>query len=1022
MYRAACPWVRPRVPVVLLVVSILVLSTSFLFGQIRGTLSNFDARNDTGRPATNLELDLRLIQPSDVIGYYQGPNAWGIPPIVRDIGGTEVTWADLRNPLLPGAMRHFGLAFTPDTPPPCGVTAHWTRHVKVVEIPVPWQTWRLDPGGNVVFDVIRNNPEFPEPVVIRREFLTLPTRVPLAQLNWDQPTPLPWQPVPGDPVSLPPGAIAELPIPLVPGTEAVLVRYEVALARNPANVLTRFVNEAELSTMMPPFAIVGSLSNFDVVNDTGKPVHDLELDIRNIAPNDILEWYAGSNAWGIPPVILPLDPMPGTEVTWVDEWNPLPYGQLRHFGLRLDPNTPEPLVRAHWTRVVKTAQIPVPWQWWEAAPNNVVRDVIQLSDMFPSPVVIERQWALLSAPVPLADLVWDNPSISWWPDPAGPIDLSPGVQSFFDIFLDVPAPAVAVRYTVTMPGGTGVPVTRFVNEAVLAFHPEMQPQIIGSLSNFDAINLTGVPVTNLELDFRGIQPTQIQGWYQGPMAWGLHPVFQAPLISALPQTEVTWADFRVPLLPGETRHFGIDLAAGAPISCGVQAYWTRHEKIAEIPVPWQSWEAQPGRILDVIRVPNELSQPVLIQRQVALSMTRLPLDELNWRDPDPVIPWQTYDPSPIAIPPGSSVLLEIPLMVEARAAYVRYTVALASNPGQVVTRFVNEAQIETLGPVPTIVGSLSNFDATNFTGKPVHDLELDIRQIAPAHILGWYNGPRAWGLPPVIAPLAAGGTEVTWVDDRAPMLPGETRHFGLSLAPGAPEPLVRAHWTREVKVSQIPVPWQFWLVPPGNFVRDVVQLSDTFDGPVTIRRDFALAMDPVPLDQLNWDLAAAWQPGDPSPVTLSPGSQADLDIPVDWSRWGAVLVRYEVTNSSGGVPVRFVNEAILGPGVVSGLHFESDKVELVWNPAPVRSAVYDIVRGSIAAMRASGGVQDGTCLPLGNDLTLPRYIDLSLPGSSGFYYLVRSELPGAVHGTYDSTTDPSRREGRDLEIGAGDCP
>ena len=257
------------------------------------------------------------------------------------------------------------------------------------------------------------------------------------------------------------------------------------------------------------------------------------------------------------------------------------------------------------------------------------------------------------------------------------------------------------------------------------------------------------------------------------------------------------------------------------------------------------------------------------------------------------------------------------------------------------------------------------------------------------------------------------------MDDRAPMLPGETRHFGISLAPGAPEPLVRAHWTREVKVSQIPVPWQFWLVPPGNFVRDVVQLSDTFDGPVTIRRDFALTMDPVPLDQLNWDLAAAWQPGDPSPVTLSPGSQADLDISVDWSRWGAVLVRYEVTNGSGDLPVRFVNEAILGPGVVSGLHFEANKVDIVWNPAPLQSAVYDIVRGSIGAMRSSGGVQDGTCMPLGNNLTLPRYTDLSLPGSDGFYYLVRSELPGAVHGTYDSTTDPRNARGGISRSGRG---
>ncbi len=1022
MYRAGFARARPKLQVFLVVASVLILSTSVILGQIRGTLSNFDARNDTNRVMTNLELDMRLIQPTDVLNYYQGPNSWGVPPIVRDVGGMEVTWADFRNPLLPGMMRHFGLALTPDAPPPCGVTAHWTQHLKVVEIPVPWQTWRSGPLNQVI-DVIRNNPQFDEPVTIRRQFLTLETPVPLDQLNWDLPTPLPWQAVPGDPVVVMPGAVVELPIPVLPSTAAVLVRYEVARASNPENVITRFVNEAELATFVFPPVIVGSLSNFDVVNDTGKPVHDLELDIRNITPNDIQGWYTGSNAWGVPPVIRQLDALPTTEVTWVDEWNPLAYGQMRHFGLRLNPNTPEPLVRAFWTRVVKTHQIPVPWQWWETQPN-VVRDVIQLSDMFPTPVVIERQWAILPTPVPLANLVWDNPSIPWQPDPAGPIEIQPGVQSFFDIWLDVSvAQAVAMRYTVTPQGGSNTPVTRFVNEAVLGPHTGFQPQILGSLSNFDAINLTGVPVTNLELDLRGIQPHHIMGWYQGPMAWGLNPITQAPIFSPLPQTEVTWADFRNPLLPGQTRHFGIELNPGAPITCGVQAYWTRHEKIADIPVPWQTWEPRPGQIVDVIRLPADFPQPVLIQRQFALSMTRLPLNELNWRDPDPFLSWQPYDPSPIPLSPGGTALLPIPFMIEARAAYVRYTVALSSSPGQVVTRFVNEAQIETLGPVPTIVGSLSNFDATNLTGKPVHDLELDIQHIAPAQILGWYTGARAWGIPPVIASLGVGGTEVTWVDDRLPMQPGETRHFGISLAPNAPEPLVRASWTREVKVSQIPVPWQFWLVPPGNFIRDVVQLSDTFDRAVTIRRDFALTVDPVPLDLLNWDLPAPWQPGDPSPITLSPGFQADLDIPVDWRRWGGVLVRYEVTLPDGMTPVRFVNEAILGPGIVSGLHFDTNKVDILWNAAPLQSALYDIVSGKISAMRLNGGVQDGTCMPLGNNLTVPRYTDLALPPrGDGFYYLVRSVLPVEVHGTYDSVTDPLQRENRDLEIGPGDCP
>ena len=35
--------------------------------------------------------------------------------------------------------------------------------------------------------------------------------------------------------------------------------------------------------------------------------------------------------------------------------------------------------------------------------------------------------------------------------------------------------------------------------------------------------------------------------------------------------------------------------------------------------------------------------------------------------------------------------------------------------------------------------------------------------------------------------------------------------------------LVRAFWTRQVKVAQIPVPWQFWLAPDDGTIRDVIQ-------------------------------------------------------------------------------------------------------------------------------------------------------------------------------------------------------
>jgi hypothetical protein len=334
---------------------------------------------------------------------------------------------------------------------------------------------------------------------------------------------------------------------------------------------------------------------------------------------------------------------------------------------------------------------------------------------------------------------------------------------------------------------------------------------------------------------------------------------------------------------------------------------------------------------------------------------------------------------------------------------------------------VNEAWIDPLGPV--LVGSLGNFDVVNFTGKPVHDLELELLQVDSSQILGYYTGSKSWGLPPVLEGLATvAGTRVTWVDDRNPLAAGETRHFGLGLAPAAIQPIVRAYWTREVKVSQLPVPWQFWLVPPGNVLRDVVQLSDTFDGPATIRRDYALSADPVPLDQLNWALPASWQSDPAGPVTLRPGFQSSLDIAVDWTRWGSVLVRYEVTTATGETPVRFVNEAILGPGVASGLVFDSP-VQIRWNQAPLQSADYDIVRGRIPTLLTLGGVQDATCLPGGDNLPAPIYVDAAVPDAGvGFYYLVRSELPGEAHGTYDSTTDPATREGRDAEIGPGDCP
>jgi hypothetical protein len=559
-------------------------------------------------------------------------------------------------------------------------------------------------------------------------------------------------------------------------------------------------------------------------------------------------------------------------------------------------------------------------------------------------------------------------------------------------------------------------VVRFINAALLPGGPALQ--IVGSLSNFDVTNATNTTFTNLELDLRSIKPVHIVNWYGGAMAWGLHPVTHAPIIRDLPQTEVTWAAFRDPLPYCQTRHFGIRLA-GAPVPCGVQAYWTQHRKVVEIPVPWQTWRPAPGLIVDVIRLSPAFPVGVLLRREFAVLPVRLPLDELNWDNP--AIPWQPVMLDPVVLSPGDTVELPIPVTgpMSGGGVYVRYTVALASDPDNILTRFVNEAEFDLppITPIPSIVGTLSNFDAHNDTGKPAHDLELDIQNITPDDVWDWYRGPGAWGLDPVVSALPdGGGTEVTWVDDGNPMDFCQTRHFGLRLDPNTPEPLVRAFWTRHVKVAQIPVPWQFWLAPGGPFIRDVVQLSDTFTEPVLIRRDFAVVNSVVPLDDLNWGLVATWETGDPNPVLLQPGFQAGLDIPVDRTTDAAVLVRYEVTLASTGTLVtRFVNEAIL-ECPVKNLQF-MDNETFTWDTCP-GGAPYDIVHGSLSSLRLNGGCQGATCLA--NDHPGPPYTsDLIPPLGDGYYYLVRYD-----NDTYDSTFDPTSREGRDEEVrsGGGDCP
>jgi hypothetical protein len=94
---------------------------------------------------------------------------------------------------------------------------------------------------------------------------------------------------------------------------------------------------------------------------------------------------------------------------------------------------------------------------------------------------------------------------------------------------------------------------------------------------------------------------------------------------------------------------------------------------------------------------------------------------------------------------------------------------------------------------------------------------------------------------------------------------------------------------RQVKVKQIPVPWQFWRTIDGG-VTDIIQLSDTYCQPVVVSREWAVLPVQIPLDNLTWVETEAmvmeysmlgekvWLGRDEEPVLLNPGDELTVDI------------------------------------------------------------------------------------------------------------------------------------------------
>lgn len=254
-------------------------------------------------------------------------------------------------------------------------------------------------------------------------------------------------------------------------------------------------------------------------------------------------------------------------------------------------------------------------------------------------------------------------------------------------------------------------------------------------------------------------------------------------------------------------------------------------KIKEVPIPWQTWEPIDGAVRDVIRLSEDFKETVVITRDWTYLPQPVELNDLTWDETDALVEemgvetsvlwavgtWPTWSTGWTTLPsvtlePGAEVAVDIPVfVVETDAAVVlRYTVALESEPDEVVARVINEAVFEmpTAGQ-PVITGMLTNFDVHNNTGEDVDNFELDLYGVEPSGVDDWYQKGLpvddstwgdtfwygGWGTSPDISKID-GGTEVKWKDADHPIPSCTTVHFGVGLKDNVVPESVRGHWTQ----------------------------------------------------------------------------------------------------------------------------------------------------------------------------------------------------------------------------------
>ena len=214
------------------------------------------------------------------------------------------------------------------------------------------------------------------------------------------------------------------------------------------------------------------------------------------------------------------------------------------------------------------------------------------------------------------------------------------------------------------------------------------------------------------------------------------------------------------------------------------------QRIGDVPLPFLSWEIEPGIAHATIKYAPANTCSISITRSYVTHDHVIPLDSLTWAGTDS-LPWTPVPGDPIVLAPGDSATHDISLTGTEAAVLMRY---MAESPSS-RERYVEViSQSDPPAPIDQFCW-LSNWYAYNLTSDTANNYELYIYGDIDASDIGeiyveWGTSVSKWNI--------AGGIKLRWYAPDDPILPDDWRHFGLTIEVSAGIDSVLSYYTKQV--------------------------------------------------------------------------------------------------------------------------------------------------------------------------------------------------------------------------------